>query len=330
MDRFGSLRTGTSDPAGGAPLAGATRTFFEQGFGQDFGHVRLHDGPAARPATEPIGADAVTSGSHVFVRPDISVTSPGGTRLLAHELTHVVQQTGPRPLGPARKSATAERGTPGRGLRVDAAREAAADRMADRVAAGDRLSSDDLRVFGRSGGIQPSMGERVFEEMVMLLTRPGLAEDFMKRVGQVQVPGVDRARTIWQQTAQHVANAATTSFAGFMHEARAMTAIKGLLASPEPIAAAIPGIAFLAQRRVRNRTGSQPATELHPAHFANLLEGLPLRDARPRPPDPPDARSIGRGLDRHRQHRSVEGADRPCAVGPGDARLQRCDRRHPA
>jgi uncharacterized protein DUF4157 len=264
----------TFEPVGGMPMAGAARTFFEHGFGQDFAHVRVHDGAQARSATEPIGANAITSGSHIFLRPGIQFASPAGRRLLAHELTHVVQQTGPRPLRPTVQNPTPVRGTPGLGLRIEPAREVAAEAMADRVAEGVPLSTEEIESLGAARGVQPSLGERMFEDLVRTLTEPGAAEVFERNVGETAVPGVDRARQIWQQTAQHVAQATATSFAGFMHEAPAMAAIKTLLTPPDPIVSAIPRIAQAAQHPVRNRSEGQPDTELHPGNFANLLEGF--------------------------------------------------------
>ena len=261
------------EPVGGAPMTGAARTFFEHGFGQDFAHVRVHDGAYARTATEPIGADAITSGSHIFLRPGIQSTSPRGRRLLAHELTHVVQQTGSRPLKPSIQTATPVRGTPGMGLRVEPAREAAAERVADRIADGDALTSEDLEAIGSARGVQPTLGERVFEDLVGTLTSPADAESFMAPVGEAQVPGVDRARRIWQQTAEHLSHAVPSHFPSFMHEAPAMAAVKALLTPPDAINTAIPGLAMNSQRSVRNRTEGQPDTELHPGHFANMLEG---------------------------------------------------------
>jgi Domain of unknown function (DUF4157) len=77
----------------GQPLDHATRGFMESRFGHDFGHVRIHtDGAAARSA-EMVDAIAYTVGRHVvFAAGRYAPSSPAGQRLLAHELTHVVQQ----------------------------------------------------------------------------------------------------------------------------------------------------------------------------------------------------------------------------------------------
>jgi hypothetical protein len=82
----------------GQPLDPATRSFFEPRFGHDFSRVRVHtDGAAARSAEE-VGARAYAVGSHlVFSRQRYAPHSAQGQRLLAHELTHVVQQRAGQP-----------------------------------------------------------------------------------------------------------------------------------------------------------------------------------------------------------------------------------------
>ena len=78
----------------GQPLDTATRAFFEPRFGRDFGYVRLHaDGEAAGSA-DAVGALAYTAGQHiVFGAGAYGPTSCVGRRLLAHELTHAIQQS---------------------------------------------------------------------------------------------------------------------------------------------------------------------------------------------------------------------------------------------
>jgi hypothetical protein len=81
---------------GGTPLDGPTEAFFASRFGVDFSQVRVHaDADAARSA-HMVGARAYTVGSHIaFGAGHYSPHSTEGRQLLAHELTHVVQQTGP-------------------------------------------------------------------------------------------------------------------------------------------------------------------------------------------------------------------------------------------
>lgn len=81
--------------SGGRPLAEGDRQWFEPRFGTDFGDVRIHDDASASSAAEAIGALAYTSGSHIaFARDRYAPGTEAGRRLLAHELTHVVQQRG--------------------------------------------------------------------------------------------------------------------------------------------------------------------------------------------------------------------------------------------
>jgi hypothetical protein len=77
----------------GQPLAPSTRAFFEPRFGHDFSRVRIHaDTPAAQSARS-INALAYTvEGGIVFGAGQYAPETEGGKRLLAHELTHVVQQ----------------------------------------------------------------------------------------------------------------------------------------------------------------------------------------------------------------------------------------------
>ena len=79
----------------GNPLPEAARSFFEPRFGYDFSHVRVHtDDRAARSAAH-VQAAAYASGAHiVFAQNKYDPHSAAGRSLIAHELTHVVQQGG--------------------------------------------------------------------------------------------------------------------------------------------------------------------------------------------------------------------------------------------
>lgn len=77
----------------GQPLDGTTRRFFESRFGHGFGDVRIHAGDRAAATARAQNAHAFASGGDiVFARGRYDPASPAGQRLLAHELTHVVQQ----------------------------------------------------------------------------------------------------------------------------------------------------------------------------------------------------------------------------------------------
>ena len=77
----------------GQPLEAAARDDMESRLGADFSDVRVHTDSTAHRAAESVGAHAFTSGSHVvFQRGRYDTGSTMGRRMIAHELTHVVQQ----------------------------------------------------------------------------------------------------------------------------------------------------------------------------------------------------------------------------------------------
>lgn len=77
----------------GVPLDGGTRVAMEQGFGHDFGEVRVHTGELAERSASALGADAYAVADHVvFARDGYRPATAAGRRLIAHELAHVVQQ----------------------------------------------------------------------------------------------------------------------------------------------------------------------------------------------------------------------------------------------
>lgn len=73
----------------GAPVDGSVRGKVESHVGASLENVRVHDDPLSQEATAAMGARAFTRGSDVFLGPG---ESGGNLELMAHELTHVVQQ----------------------------------------------------------------------------------------------------------------------------------------------------------------------------------------------------------------------------------------------
>jgi hypothetical protein len=79
----------------GRLLDTATRNFMEPCFGHDFRNVRIHTDDKAAQSAQALSAHAYTVGQNiVFGAGRHSPDTDQGRRLLAHELTHVVQQTG--------------------------------------------------------------------------------------------------------------------------------------------------------------------------------------------------------------------------------------------
>ena len=79
----------------GRALDAGLRQDLEQRFGHDFSRVRVHADTAAQQSAAELSAEAYTVGDHVvFGHAHFAPETAAGRRLLAHELTHVVQQRG--------------------------------------------------------------------------------------------------------------------------------------------------------------------------------------------------------------------------------------------
>lgn len=79
----------------GRALDQETRAFMESRFGYDFSQVRIHTGAAAADSARAVGAHAYTIGGDiVFDTGKYDPHSAAGRELLAHELTHAIQQSG--------------------------------------------------------------------------------------------------------------------------------------------------------------------------------------------------------------------------------------------
>jgi hypothetical protein len=82
-----------SERGGGESLPSDSQDFFSQRMGADFSGVRVHTGEKADGLNGSIQAKAFTTGSDIFfAEGQYNPQSADGQRLLAHELTHVVQQ----------------------------------------------------------------------------------------------------------------------------------------------------------------------------------------------------------------------------------------------
>ena len=99
-----SIRDTLRDP--GRPLDTKTRAFMEPRFGYYLGHVRIHSDPQAALSAQAVRARAYTLGDQiVFGSGQYQPNTIAGKTLLAHELTHVVQQA----RSPAASSAVVQR-----------------------------------------------------------------------------------------------------------------------------------------------------------------------------------------------------------------------------
>jgi hypothetical protein len=81
----------------GQPISASMRSYFEPRFGADFSAVRVHTDSSASDLASAVGAHAFTTGQDIFfVSGRYQPASLEGRRLLAHELTHTIQQQGVR------------------------------------------------------------------------------------------------------------------------------------------------------------------------------------------------------------------------------------------
>lgn len=119
------------------PLDESTCSFFDSRFAHDFGKVRVHTDSRAADSAKSLGARAWTTGRDVvFAAGEYRPSTSQGMRLLAHELTHVLQQDnhtqGP-PQGVSRPADPSER---------------EADHIADQVMQASTVERDDTAANG--------------------------------------------------------------------------------------------------------------------------------------------------------------------------------------
>jgi Domain of unknown function (DUF4157) len=125
----------------GNPLDSQTRSLMEPRFGEDFKDVRVHHDRPAAEAASLIQAQAFTTGRDIyFGRGQFQPQTTAGQKLLAHELTHVVQQ---RSGALSSSQAKSPIGSPGDAL------EQEADTVANRVVQGQTIPANGITAIGQ-------------------------------------------------------------------------------------------------------------------------------------------------------------------------------------
>jgi hypothetical protein len=115
----------------GQPLDTETRSFMEQRFEHDFGRVRIHTDEPAADSAQGLGANAYAVHNHIAFAPGkYEPETETGKRLIAHELTHVVQ----------RGSSSTSAGQQDRGLEITEPSDAT-EHVADQIGRGQRDAS---------------------------------------------------------------------------------------------------------------------------------------------------------------------------------------------
>jgi outer membrane protein OmpA-like peptidoglycan-associated protein len=88
------LSEALSNPNSGQGLDNSTRDILEPKFGHSFENVKIHADARADELSKSVGARAFTTGQDVYFRQgEYQPQTPGGMHLLAHELTHTIQQS---------------------------------------------------------------------------------------------------------------------------------------------------------------------------------------------------------------------------------------------
>ncbi|MCP4157034.1 MAG: DUF4157 domain-containing protein, partial [bacterium] len=88
QDQIQTLKGG-----GGQPLPETTRNYFEPRFGKDLGNIRLHTGTKANDTAASLHAQTFSTGNNIaFAHGYYSPGTTAGKKLLAHEITHTIQQ----------------------------------------------------------------------------------------------------------------------------------------------------------------------------------------------------------------------------------------------
>jgi hypothetical protein len=102
-----------SSKNGGSPLQETTKTEMESGFGADFSKVRVHSDANAVQMNKELGSQAFANGNNVYFNEGkYNPNSQDGKHLLAHELTHTVQQGASKPAVQAKLTPEADKQNP--------------------------------------------------------------------------------------------------------------------------------------------------------------------------------------------------------------------------
>lgn len=164
----------------GSPLPSNDRGFIESRFGQDFGDVRIHEDSGAGVAARELKAQAFTAGRDIYFAPGrFQPQTPEGQKLLAHELTHVVQQRSGMVAPGMTKTVI---GAPGDAF------EQEADRASEAIVRGDALS-----ISSTVSPVLQMAGDKGMERLKKLTVEEELIVPAEKGKGKIKGIGVTAA-----------------------------------------------------------------------------------------------------------------------------------------
>ncbi|MFD2567827.1 eCIS core domain-containing protein [Pseudotenacibaculum haliotis] len=159
-DTSGIENSLSNSKGGGSPLDTGTRSEMESGFGADFSDVRVHNDSNAVQMNQELGSQAFTNGSDIYFNEGkYDPSSDSGKHLLAHELTHTVQQ-GASPSSDTvqkkeNKTAKHDPGRPASPLDISqrfALNDAWAKYLDELYAKGERIFEVDVKIGKRYSG----------------------------------------------------------------------------------------------------------------------------------------------------------------------------------
>jgi hypothetical protein len=262
----------------GRPLEPEVRGWMEGCFGYDFARVRVHTDRDAADAARALDAHALARGEHVYFAAGLYRPSThAGRRLLAHELTHTLQQApdAPRPVVQRRGAAGIATGL----------LETEAETAARRVAAGERVPQGSVSVAARHLRRPPSTDparpprEPSGAEAPDAAVRT-LAAEVYRVLGADPDDRAGRARRLLESASPATREAALSAVRARLTPAERARLADTLtaLATPEPAAAEAPA-------------GAEGATREAPGGDAALTEGPAASDpaAAPEPAVAPPA-----------------------------------------
>ena len=181
----------------GKVLDDSTRAAMEPAFGRDFGQVLIHADSRAALSAQAIGASAYTVGNHIVLgegrhRPGTA----DWNHLVAHELTHVLQQHGPDQHGPDQHQHS--------GLLVEApgdASEREAESVASSLVPGRpragrlTISPSSSPAIRRQSLTQPALTQAMYDSAVQLIAaRDAVMAGYLRQAHVRQTPGHDTDR----------------------------------------------------------------------------------------------------------------------------------------
>ena len=185
----------------GQPLDAGTRSFMEPRFGHDFSGVRVHTDAKAAESAQEVNALAYTVASDVvFGGGQYILGTTAGRRLMAHELTHVMQQSGVSSGQPLQGEPTFNQ--PGDAF------EQEADAAAAHVVSG--AQAHDARAFALGQDIDFSAGQFAsqsrFGQPLIALERVHVIQQQNGALGKVQRQPIRNAPSIngeYQEVKEH-------------------------------------------------------------------------------------------------------------------------------